>query len=104
MFPYSVHCAHIYYFIDIDRQSYDQTLGISNTLVSVNALVICCNISIASNLLCRFSYAFHPSTLGCRLYLAAYLSALNAQVNLIKLPLDRLIISPSIVGAKANSE
>ena len=46
MLPYSVHCAHIYYFIDIDRQSYDQTLGISNTFVLVNALVICCNIYI----------------------------------------------------------
>ena len=33
MFPYGVHCASIYYFIDIDRQSYGKTLGISNTSV-----------------------------------------------------------------------
>ena len=83
----------------IYRQSYDQTLGIRNTLASVNALVICCNISIA-RIYYVGSHMLSPTYTRLPIMSGGLSIALNAQVNLVKLPLNRLIISPSIVAVK----
>ena len=95
--PYSAHCAHIYYFIVLIHQPYDQTLRDCHTLVSVNTLVICCDISIAQ------IYYLGPHILFTHVHSVSgglCISALIFMFSFMKLPLEMLIISPSIVGIK----